>query len=210
MKVPVVTAFTGTAARDAGRFDPYATALAKLASRATAGARPLFPDERTVVDLVTVLALGGRASQSVAHRVAARSFIEDHLTDPDLGAAQIAMAARISERQLSRVFAADGTSVPRYILLRRLLRAHWMLAATADSPGTPGDEALGTDATSARAPRTTPPRIAEVAAQCGFTSAAYFSHAFREHFGQRASDVRGAANSTARDLAAKHRAGQGR
>jgi transcriptional regulator GlxA family with amidase domain len=32
--------------------------------------------------------------------------------------------------------------------------------------------------------------VAEVAARCGFTSAAYFSHAFRERFGLRASEVR--------------------
>ena len=32
--------------------------------------------------------------------------------------------------------------------------------------------------------------VAEVAARCGFTSATYFSHAFREHFGLRAGDVR--------------------
>jgi AraC-like DNA-binding protein len=33
--------------------------------------------------------------------------------------------------------------------------------------------------------------VADVAARCGFTSAAYFSHAFRKHFGVRASDVSG-------------------
>jgi AraC-like DNA-binding protein len=33
--------------------------------------------------------------------------------------------------------------------------------------------------------------VADVAARCGFTSAAYFSHAFRKHFGVRASDVAG-------------------
>ena len=32
--------------------------------------------------------------------------------------------------------------------------------------------------------------MADVAAACGFTSAAYFSHVFREHFGQRAGEVR--------------------
>jgi transcriptional regulator GlxA family with amidase domain len=32
--------------------------------------------------------------------------------------------------------------------------------------------------------------VAEVAAACGFTSATYFSHAFRQHFGHRASDLR--------------------
>ena len=34
------------------------------------------------------------------------------------------------------------------------------------------------------------PTVAEAAARCGFTSAAYFSHAFRHHFGHRAGDLR--------------------
>jgi transcriptional regulator GlxA family with amidase domain len=34
------------------------------------------------------------------------------------------------------------------------------------------------------------PTVAEVAARCGFGSAAYFSQAFRAHFGVRANDVR--------------------
>jgi AraC-like DNA-binding protein len=32
--------------------------------------------------------------------------------------------------------------------------------------------------------------VADVAAQCGFTSVTYFSRVFRSHFGIRASDVR--------------------
>lgn len=32
--------------------------------------------------------------------------------------------------------------------------------------------------------------VTDVAARCGFTSTAYFSHVFRAHFGLRASDVR--------------------
>jgi hypothetical protein len=35
-----------------------------------------------------------------------------------------------------------------------------------------------------------PTRCWPRAARCGFTSAAYFSHAFRERFGLRAGDVR--------------------
>ena len=170
--------------------DPYARALARAAGRATALARPagrtaagagagagaeadghaVPADEATVLDLVSVLIAGRRASQAVSHRAAARSYIEDHLTEPGLGAARIAAAIGISERQLSRVFAADDTSVPRHILARRLGLAYALLAGTAGTVGT--------------AP------VAEVAARCGFTSAAYFSHAFAAHFGRRASEVR--------------------
>ena len=102
---------------------------------------------------------------ATAHRAAARSYIEEHLTDPGLGAGQIAAAIGISERQLSRVFAADGTSVPRLILSRRLQLARLVLSSEAVT-------------------------VADVAARCGFTSVTYFSHAFRSHFGERASDVR--------------------
>jgi AraC-like DNA-binding protein len=163
LPAPAMPAAPGAAA--------YARALARVAGRATLLARPALPaDEGTVLDLVTALAAGRRVASSVAHRAAARSFIDDHLHEPDLGAARIADAIGISERQLSRVFAADSTSVPRHILARRLRLAYSLLAAPAGANGTMA--------------------VAEVAARCGFTSAAYFSHAFREHFGQRASDVR--------------------
>ncbi len=44
---------------------------------------------------------------------------------------QVAAAIGISERQLSRVFAADGISVPRHILERRLQLARALLSSTA-------------------------------------------------------------------------------
>ena len=149
-----------------GAPDPYARALARIADRATRAERPLRPDERTVLDLVAAIAAGPRAAPAAAHRAAACSYIEERLTDPNLGAAEVAAAAGISERQLSRLFAADGGSVPRHILARRLQLAHAILSA----------------------PR--PPTVADAAGACGFTSASYFSHAFRQHFGHRASDLR--------------------
>jgi AraC-like DNA-binding protein len=175
---PVITAFT------AGR-DPYARALARLADRATRAEHPVAPgfseaDEGAVIDLVAVLTAGygagpraGRgADRAAALRAAAYGFIEDHLADPGLGAAQIAAAIGVSERHLSRVLAAGGTTVPRLVRSRRLELAYAMLAGT--RPAGPS-----------RAPS-----VAEVAARCGFTSATYFSHAFRERFGLRAGEVR--------------------
>jgi len=120
------------------------------------------------VELVAVLAAGRAADPSLAHRAAARSFIEARLPDRALTAARVAAAIGISERHLSRVFAADGTSVPRYVLSRRLVLGHAMLADPAD----------------------TSQSVAEVAARCGFVSSTYFCHAFREHFGERAGQVR--------------------
>jgi AraC-like DNA-binding protein len=158
--------------------DPYARALAVLADRAARPERAVPADERTVLELVAVLATGRDADPAMAHRAAARCFIEGHLADRTLTAARVAAAVGISERHLSRVFAADGTSVPRHVLSRRLALAYALLS----EPAAEGRPAEGRPA-GGRA-------VAEVAARCGFVSATYFSRAFHEHFGQRASEVR--------------------
>jgi AraC-like DNA-binding protein len=160
LRFPVVATF-------ARGNDPYARVLARLVDRATRAERPVGADEGTMLDLVATLAAGRNADRTAALRAAARCFIEDHLADPGLGAARVAAATGISERHLSRVFAADGTTLPRHVLSRRLQLAYAMLADPA--PG-----------------RT----VVDVAARCGFTSATYFSHAFRTRFGLRAGDVR--------------------
>jgi AraC-like DNA-binding protein len=170
IKGPVVTAF-------APGHDPYARALARLADRATRTDHPVAADEGAVIDLVAVLmagrGAGSQADRAAALRAAAYGFIEDHLADPGLGAAPIAAAIGVSERHLSRVLAAGGMTVPRLVRSRRLECAYAMLAGPVDpSPA---------------------PSVAEVAARCGFTSAAYFSHAFRARFGLRAGEVRRAA-----------------
>ena len=158
----------------------YARALARLAGRATGSAVTLPPDERTVLDLTAVLVTGRHAAPATTHRAAAHLYIEEHLTDPGLSADQIAAAVGISERQLSRVFAAMSTSVPRHILTCRLQLAHAILLRNARDGGRSGAEAT----------------VADVAARCGFTSITYFSHVFRQHFGFRASDLRHGAPAT--------------
>jgi AraC-like DNA-binding protein len=159
---PVVTAFAP------GR-DPYARALARLADQATRAEHPVAADEGAVIDLVAVLTAGPGtgyhradrgAGRTAALRAAAYGFIEDHLTDPGLGAAQIAAAIGVSERHLSRVLAAGGTTVPRLVRSRRLELAYALLAGNGlAGPGPAG-------------PRLAP-SVAEVAARCGFTSATY-------------------------------------
>jgi AraC-like DNA-binding protein len=161
LRAPVIADFC------AGK-DPYARALARIAGRAARRSAAVPADERTVLELVTVLAAGRDAGTAVAYSAAARSFIEAHQGDPGLDAAAVAAAVGISARHLSRVFADGGTSVPRHVLSRRLELAHAMLA----DPASAG------------------PTVAEVAAACGFTSVTYFSHAFRQRFGQRAGEVR--------------------
>ena len=93
-----------------------------------AARQPVPADEDALLDLVAVLMAGRQAAQAVAHRAAASSYIEDHLTDPGLGAEQVAHAIGISTRQLSRVFAVGDTSIPRHILARRLTLAYSLLA----------------------------------------------------------------------------------
>jgi AraC-like DNA-binding protein len=176
---PAFTAGTGLASvgspviADALGSDPYARALARLAGRAARGERAVPADERSVLELVAVLAAGRDADRPAAYRAAARAYIEDRLADPGLTAARVAAATGISERHLSRIFAADGTSIPRHVLARRLQLAYAMLAGPARA-----------------GPASAAPAVAHVAARCGFTSAAHFSHAFRQHFGQRAGEVR--------------------
>ena len=148
--------------------DPYARALARLVDRAARPEHAVPADERTVLELVAVLAAGRDTDLSIAYRAAARSFIEAHLPDPGLTASRVAAAIGISGRHLSRVFAADGTSVPRHVLSRRLQLAYAMLADPAGAGRT----------------------VADVASRCGFTSPTYFYHVFREHFGEHAGEVR--------------------
>lgn len=148
--------------------DLYTRALVTLVARAVRSRVPLPPDEQAVLELVSVLAADGRAGLPAAHRAAARAFIDDHLSDPLLSAADVAAGAGVSERHLSRLFAETGTSVPQHILARRLDLAHSMLAHT---PG-PGL------------------RTVDAAARCGFTSMSHFSRAFRRRFGLTAGEVR--------------------
>jgi len=167
---PLITSF-GTPSPPPGS-STYAHALARLAGQATGTGYSPPPDERTVLDLVAVLMAGRVAALAAAHRAAAHCYIEEHLTSPGLSADEVAAAAGISGRQLSRVFAEVGTSVPGHILARRLQLAYSILAAPPP--------------TSTKAEQT----VADVAARCGFTSANYFSHVFRQCFGLRASDLR--------------------
>ena len=164
-RYPVITSFGA----DDGGDCRYAAALAKLTARATRAAQPVAADERTVMDLVTVLTVGPQAARPAAYRAAAKAFIEERLTDPGLGADQVAATIGISERQLSRVLAADETSVPRYVLSRRLELARAMLVA-----GQPGQGSVS---------------VAEIATRCGFVSTTYFSHVFRKQFGRRAGEI---------------------
>lgn len=146
----------------------YAGALARQVGRAARAVDPVAVDERTVLELVAALATGGCGQLSPAHLAAARAFIGYHLADPGLSAPQVAAGIGISTRHLSRVLAEAGTTLPKYVLERRLAAARAML----------------------RKPGSSATTIAEVAHACGFVSADHFSRAFAARFGERATDVR--------------------
>jgi AraC-like DNA-binding protein len=146
----------------------FAHTLAREIAAATRADGPHPVDEAMLVNLVAALAGRGRDDLPAAHRAAAQTFIDQHLADPELAAPAVARAVGISPRQLSRVFAEVGTSIPGYVRARRLEQARTLL------------EGAGAASLS----------IAEVARRCGFASAAHFSTAFRTRFGERAVDVR--------------------
>lgn len=88
----------------------------------------------------------------------AKEFMQVHLDDTRMDADQVARHLGVSPRTLSRLFAAEGTTVMRWLWQQRLEAGHRML----QSPGQ---------------------RVADVAMACGFTSFAHFSHSFRKTYG---------------------------
>lgn len=138
--------------------DPGAR-LALLAGAALAGQPVAW--EPLEVELVGLVADLLSADSTTTHLVAAETFIAAHFHRPELSAAGIAAAAGISERHLSRIFAASGRNVPRTILNARLGEARRLLAA----------------------PEMASAPIAEIAARCGFTFQAQFSRDYRARFG---------------------------
>ncbi len=173
--------------RQAAGGDPYHQTLATaVLGMLGTGSRPAAGvsqppgwgvlEESQLVALAVALA-DGRASgtqedsaAAAVHLRAAQTYVERHLADPGLGASQVAAGVGLSERHLSRVLAAAGTSLPRYVSGRRVLAARRLLES-----------------------RPTQLTVAEVAHAVGFTSAAGFARAFRAHQGATPSEVRRAA-----------------
>ena len=143
-----------------------ARALARMVGRAVRPQAAAGAVEEGVLLELLGSVVSGRASMSAAvHLATAKAFVEEHLADPGLTAARVARGIGVSERHLSRVFAAGGEGFPPYLLGRRLERARVLLLAG------------------------TPESVAGAAAACGFGSASHFSHTFRERYGVRAADL---------------------
>ncbi|MFC9456040.1 AraC family transcriptional regulator [Streptomyces sp. NPDC056983] len=145
--------------------DLRARTLARLTGGAVrpGASRPV--DEETLLDLLGSLVTGRAAALSAVHLAMAKAYAEDHLADSGLTAARMARGTGISERHLSRVFASGGTTVPQYLLARRLESARALLSGGGNMT------------------------VAEAAARCGFGSAAHFAHRFKERYGLRPTDV---------------------
>lgn len=106
---------------------------------------------------------------SASYLLAAKQYIQDHLDDPLLSCDQVAAAAGISSRHLTRLFALEGSAPGRYLQDKRLERARLLLTS-------PQGRRLD---------------IAEVAYRHGFSSQAHFARAFKARYGMTASEVRG-------------------
>ncbi len=123
---------------------------------------PTLDPARTEGDVLALLrlTLGGRDDEA-GFLLSAKQYIDRHLTSHDLTSGQVAAAVGLSERQLSRHFSGDGTSIGRYVQGRRVSLAQEVLRD-------PGRQGLS---------------IAEVAARCGFRSQSHFGRVFRERVG---------------------------
>jgi len=101
-------------------------------------------------------------------REAAIAYIHCHLSNPELGAAQIAKHCQVSERYLQAAFAAVSTTVGACIRERRLQQCR----------------------TALRNPALRDRSIIEIALRWGFSDAPYFSRAYKARFGQSPSAER--------------------
>ncbi|MFJ3922263.1 helix-turn-helix domain-containing protein [Streptomyces sp. NPDC090022] len=118
-----------------------------------------------VMELLEPVAAGGpagagppRAGDETLSRI--RSFIEEHLRDPDLSPESIARAHHISVRYLHRLFQNDGMTVSQWVRRRRLESCRIELGRSRR--------------------RFT---VAAVARRWGFTSPSHFSRSFRGAYG---------------------------
>lgn len=149
---------------------PVAAGLLTSLCQRSAGSLPTTVQQglaRQLLELVAIsysLTFGtlNAPSSVVGGRYAkARRFIEQHLSDPELGPQKIAQSLNVSSRYLRMIFAAENDSVSAYILRRRLEEVAHQLADT----------------------RWRGRSIGEMAFYWGFNSAPHFSRSFRERFG---------------------------
>jgi AraC-like DNA-binding protein len=165
------TGLVDVAAPAAAGFSPreniFAHTLACVLGRLTRDpAAPQRPSAEELTGLLGLALTGRHGAPAAAYFSAAREIVQRSAADPSFCADDIAAPLALSRRQLTRVFAVHGTSVPRYVLGRRLERARELIV---EKPAL---------------------RVSDVARGCGFSSVSYFARAFQEAFGQTPSELR--------------------
>jgi AraC-like DNA-binding protein len=108
----------------------------------------------------------GAMADSLSARIT--SFVQRHLSDPDLTPARIARAHNISLRQLYNTWSDNDVTLAQWIMLGRLEASRHELAK----------------------PDAQHQTIAALARRCGFTDPAHFSRRFREAYGMSPRDWR--------------------
>jgi AraC-like DNA-binding protein len=112
------------------------------------------------------------AAEMCAQRIRLRSvksYIDAHLSDPNLSLSKIAKENGISLRYLHQLFRPMDMSASEWLRMRRLQRCHHLLTS----------------------PEHAAQSITDIAYSMGFSSSSHFSNLFRAQFGLRPSDVRG-------------------
>ncbi|MET1154375.1 helix-turn-helix domain-containing protein [Arthrobacter sp.] len=146
----------------------HAQALVGIIRNAlTAPPADVQPVEDAALDLFDRI-VGAKSGSTGAYLLAAKEFVRRHLREPDLSAARIARAVGISERHLGRIFAAEETTIARFVMESRLQRARDMLTAESNN--------------------SIP--VSTVAESLGFVSAAHFSRSFKQAFGHTPREAR--------------------
>jgi AraC-like DNA-binding protein len=113
-----------------------------------------------LLDLMDVIIREDMATPAETMRLKVKHYIAQNLGDTTLDAAKIAAAVNLSTGHLNRLFAAEDSSLMRFVWNRRLDLAREMLAA----------------------PRWRGQSIEAIAWRCGFVSAAHFSRMFKERY----------------------------
>jgi len=109
---------------------------------------------------------------AVARLAAAKAYIREHLTRPDLSEADVARRQGVSPRYIRRLFAGAEQSFSGYVLEQRLGQAHMMLTS----------------------PRFALLSVSEIAFEVGFGDLSYFNRTFRRRFERTPRDARAEAS----------------
>jgi AraC-like DNA-binding protein len=137
------------------------------------GALPDTTGDR-LLELLRTATTGAGTDPAAVRLLAAKEQVGRQLRNPRLTPDAVARAVGVTPRHLNRAFAAEGTTLARYIQARRLD------GARAELTGPAGGRA----------------RIADVAHGWGFASQAHFARLFRARFGCPPSEARTGAGAS--------------